>query len=85
MYWLDSQSIPNTPEEEDAYERIDSLKNVPITFWDRFSIFSTRTNLSDNFAINAPLSFYHFNRVEGHALKLGLYVDNYFIQLKLEE
>jgi len=78
IYWLSTQSIPNTDEEDLAYRRIDSISLVPVSFWDRFEILSTRTNFSDNFAINAPLNFYHFNRVEGHSLKLGFYLDEYF-------
>ncbi len=80
LYWLSTQTIPNTNEEDLAYRRIDSISLVPVSFWDRFEILSTRTNFSDNFAINAPLNFYHFNRVEGHALKLGFYLDEYFEQ-----
>ena len=80
LYWVSSQTIPNTLEEEKAYERIDSLSKAPVTFWDRFSFLSTSTYLTDNFATNGTLNLYHFNRVEGHALKLGLYVDDYLDQ-----
>ena len=78
LYWLSTQTIPNTDEEDLAYRRIDSISLIPVSFWDRFEILSTRTTFSDNFAINAPLNFYHFNRVEGHALKLGFYLDEYY-------
>jgi len=78
LYWISTQSVPNTDEEDLAYRRIDSISLVPVSFWDRFEILSTRTYFSDNFAINAPLNFYHFNRVEGHSLKLGFYLDEYF-------
>jgi len=77
LYWVSTQSIPNTLEEDSAYVRIDSISRAPISFGDRFSFLSSRTYLSDNFAINAPLNLYHFNRVEGHSLKLGLYIDDY--------
>ncbi|RLC75110.1 MAG: hypothetical protein DRI61_15470, partial [Chloroflexi bacterium] len=78
LYWVSTQSIPNTLEEDSAYERIDSIDRAPVSFWDRFSFLSTRTYLSDSFALNGSLNFYHFNRVEGHSLKLGLYIDDYF-------
>ena len=78
LYWVSTQSIPNTLEEDSAYVRIDSISKAPVSFWDRFSFLSTRTYLSDNFAINGPLNLYHFNRVEGHSLKLGFYADDYF-------
>jgi hypothetical protein len=78
LYWISTQSIPNTLEEETAYVRIDSISRAPVSFWDRFSFLSTRTYLTNNFAANGPLNLYHFNRVEGHSLKLGLYIDDYF-------
>src|SRR5690606_8426911 len=37
-------------------------------------------NLTEHFSVNAPLAFYHFNRVEGHALDLGLYLAGAFEQ-----
>jgi hypothetical protein len=74
LYWQNTQTIPNTLEETKAYKRIDSLEAVPKTFWDRFSILSTRTPLTDNFSISGPLSLYHFNRVEGSALDFGFYL-----------
>jgi hypothetical protein len=76
-YWLNIQTIPSTSEEESAYKRIDSLKNVPKTFWDDFSILSSRIYLSDNFSVSAPISMYHFNPVEGHALDYGLFLTNF--------
>ena len=76
LYWTKTTTIPNTPEEENAYKRIDSLVNVPLTFWDRFDILSDRIQLGDNFAISAPLAMYHFNRIEGHAIDYSFYVRN---------
>lgn len=80
LYWNSSQTIPNTKEEDRAYNRIDSLRNVPISFWDRFEILSERTYLSDNFAMNAPLNMWRFNRVEGFTPRLGFYIEDYFKQ-----
>jgi hypothetical protein len=76
LYWMNAQTIPNTPEEQLAYRKIDSVSSVPKTFWDRFSFLSTKINWTDNFSTSAPLSLYHFNRVEGHALDFGLYLNN---------
>jgi len=73
-YWLTSQTIPNTIEEQLAYERIDSLKNIPTNFWDDFSIFSTKINLSENTSLSAPLGMYHFNSIEGHAIDYGIWL-----------
>lgn len=73
-YWFTTQTIPNTAEEQLAYERIDSIKNVPKSFWDDFSIFSTKMNLSENVSTSAPLSMYHFNRIEGHSIDYGLWL-----------
>ncbi|NNJ54406.1 MAG: hypothetical protein HKP17_14655, partial [Ignavibacteriaceae bacterium] len=80
IYWTTSQTIPNTIEENKAYQRIDSLRNVPISFWDSFEILSERTYFSENFAINAPLNMWRFNRVEGFTPRLGFYADDYFDQ-----
>jgi hypothetical protein len=80
LFWTSVQTIPNTFEEEKAYKRIDSLKNVPVTFWDQFSWVSTRTYFSENFAINGTLNCWRFNRVEGFAPRLGFYLENYLDQ-----
>jgi uncharacterized protein DUF5686/carboxypeptidase-like protein len=77
-YWMNTQSIPNTLEELEAYERIDSLESIPITFWDRFSFLDTRFQITDNVSITGPLGLYHFNRVEGNALGAGAYTENLF-------
>lgn len=76
-YWKNALTIPNTEEELKAYKTIDSIKVLPKSFWDDFpgNLLNTRLNLYDNFAISAPLSMYHFNRVEGHALDFGFYLD----------
>lgn len=79
-YWLKTPTIPNTLEEQKAYARIDSIENAPKGFWDDFSILNTRIDLSQNISISAPLGFYHFSRVEGHALDFGVFVDDAFNQ-----
>lgn len=79
-YWLTTPTIPNTNEEQEAYTRIDSVENAPKDFWDDFSILNTRISLSKNISISAPLAFYHFSRVEGHALDFGIFVDEAFDQ-----
>ncbi len=75
-YWANTQTIPNTLEEVTAYQRIDSLESIPLTFWDRFSFLSTRTSFTDKFSTIGTLNLYHFNRVEGHALNLGAFLDD---------
>jgi hypothetical protein len=80
LFWTSAQTIPNTVEEEKAYYRIDSLKNVPVTFWDQFSWLSTRTYFSENFSINGTLNFWRFDRVEGFTPRLGFYFENYLDQ-----
>ncbi len=75
-YWSSIQSLPNTPAEATAYERIDSLENIPLTFWDKFSFLSSRIYLTNNFAVSAPLGMYHFNRVEGNTIDFGLFLED---------
>lgn len=77
-YWLVTQTIPNTAEEEEAYKRIDSLESVPKKFWDDFSFLNSRIKLSKNFSVSAPLSMYHFNSVEGHSIDFGVFIDSEF-------
>lgn len=75
-YWITTQTIPSTIEELEAYQRIDSLESIPRKFLDDFNILSTRLRIANNIFISAPLGLYHFNRIEGHALDFGLFVDD---------
>lgn len=77
-YWLTTPTIPNTLEEQKAYSRIDSIESAPKDFWDDYSILNTRISLSKNISVSAPLGFYHFSRVEGHALDFGVFIDDAF-------
>ena len=77
-YWKNIQTIPRTREEAQAYKRIDSLTNVPRTFWDDFSPLSTTIDFSNEFSTSAPLGMYHFNRVEGNALSFGIFLRRAF-------
>jgi hypothetical protein len=79
-YWLTTPTIPNTLEEQEAYTRIDSIESAPKDFWDDFSFLNTRLSLTNNISISAPLAFYHFSRIEGHALDFGVFVDDAFNQ-----
>lgn len=77
-YWFTTQTIPNTDEEEEAYKRIDSLESLPKGFWDDFSILNSRLKLSKTFSVSAPLAMYHFNRVEGHSIDFGFFINDEF-------
>lgn len=78
LYWGETITIPNTAEEDSAYKRIDSVSNVPRTFWDDFSILGSRVYFDDSFAVSGPLSWYRFNRVEGSVLDFTFYLDDAF-------
>jgi len=78
LYWNNALTIPNTDEEDSAYKRIDSISNVPRTFWDDFSIFGSRVYFDDSFAVSGPLSWYRFNRVEGSTFDFTFYLDDAF-------
>jgi hypothetical protein len=80
LYWSSAQTIPNTNEEETAYERIDSLQQLPFSFWDQFSWLSTRTYFSEYFSINGTLNCWRFNSVEGFTPRLGFYLEDYLDQ-----
>ncbi|MCL5030782.1 MAG: DUF5686 and carboxypeptidase regulatory-like domain-containing protein [Bacteroidetes bacterium] len=74
LYWQNAQTIPNTNDEQAAYERIDSVSKIQEKFHFKFSPLSSRIDLSENFSVSAPLAMYHFNRVEGHAIDFGLFL-----------
>ena len=76
LYWSNTQTIPNTLEELEAYKRIDSVESIPRTFWDDFSFLSTKTKITDKFSSIGPLGLYNFNKVEGHSLNIGAYLNN---------
>ncbi len=78
LYWTSTQTIPSSKEESESYKRIDSIKSIPRTFWDDFSILSTRMRLADNFEVTAPLGIYHFNSVEGHTIDYGFFLNDAF-------
>ncbi|MCH7723950.1 MAG: carboxypeptidase-like regulatory domain-containing protein [Bacteroidetes bacterium] len=78
LYWEKTITIPNTDEEDFAYKRIDSVSNVPRTFWDDFSILGSRVYFNDSFAVSGPLSWYRFNRVEGNVLDFTFHLDDAF-------
>ncbi|MDH3269187.1 MAG: DUF5686 and carboxypeptidase regulatory-like domain-containing protein, partial [Ignavibacteria bacterium] len=80
LYWTSAQTVPNTTEEESAYNRIDSLQRLPFSFWDQFSWLSTRTYFSENFSINGTLNSWRFNSVEGFTPRLGFYLEDYLDQ-----
>ncbi|MCH7770961.1 MAG: carboxypeptidase-like regulatory domain-containing protein [Bacteroidetes bacterium] len=78
LYWEKTITIPNTDEEDFAYKRIDSVSNVPRTFWDDFSILGSRVYFNNSFAVSGPLSWYRFNRVEGNVLDFTFHLDDAF-------
>jgi len=78
LYWVNTITIPNTEEEELAYKRIDSLDNIPRSFWDDFSVLSSQIYFDDKFSISGPLSWYGFNRISGHNLNFSLFLDDAF-------
>jgi hypothetical protein len=68
-YWNNQQSIPMTPEELTAYEKIDSLKSAPKGFiYNAAKIFSAQYQLDDHYSVSGPFGIYQFNHVEGHTL-----------------
>ncbi len=69
VLWADQRAVPFTPEEETAYNKIDSLRSRPKGFiYKAAQIFSPQYRLSNHFSISGPLGIYQFNHVEGHTL-----------------
>lgn len=77
-FWKTIQGIPSSEEESEAYSKIDSVKKAPKSFFEKISLLSPRTRMNDNLSIPGPMDIYHFNRVEGHALGFGLYINDEF-------
>ncbi len=67
-YWRNTQTIPASFYEIEAYRRIDSLESLELTFWDRFSLLSDKFYINDNFYLPGVTSLYHFTNVEGHSI-----------------
>ncbi len=66
--WNAGQTIPLTPEEVQAYKRIDSLENVPKPFGRQL----LRAGLGLTYLLTVGEErIFHFNRVEGPYLGLG--------------
>jgi len=78
LYWKNTQTLPYTKQELEAYKRIDSLERKPKSFGDKFSFLSSRVSLSKNVFFTGPLSLYSFNKVEGHRINLGFYTKDLF-------
>lgn len=75
-YWKSNQTIPNTFDELIAYKKIDSLEHIKRSFWQNNSLFSPRWYFSDIYSITAPLGIYNFNKVSGHQLNFGFFIEN---------
>lgn len=68
-YWQSQQSVPLTPEEFTAYQRIDSIQRAPKGFvYNAAKIFAPQYRLDDQYSISGPFGIYQFNHVEGHTL-----------------
>jgi len=65
-YWQSIQTLPVSTEETRAYNKMDSLTNLPFNFWDNFSLLSSKYSLGKNYSISALLGMYGFNKIEGH-------------------
>ncbi len=75
-YWNSIKAIPNTMQEEIAYNRIDSLSRVAKTFGQDFSLLAPSLQVNKNFSITGPLTLYSFNKIQGHTLNLELFFND---------
>jgi hypothetical protein len=72
IYWSKQQVIPLTPEEIQAYRRIDSIMtHTGILSRILLSLFKIPIKLK-KFPFTSLSDFYHFNKVEGSYLGIGL-------------
>ncbi len=77
-YWSRVRKTPITKEEQLAFRELTGSNYFSNKFERRYSLLSKRIYLTDNLYLNAPPAIYHFNRIEGHALDLGLHLNNAF-------
>lgn len=75
-YWNSIKTIPNTIQEEIAYNRIDSLSRVAKTFGQDFSLLAPSLQLNKYISITGPLTLYSFNKIQGHTLNLELFFND---------
>ncbi len=75
-YWNRVRKTTITEEQQLAFQELDGSNYFSNRFEKRYSIISKKIYLSDNLYVSAPPAIYHFNRVEGHALDLGLHFNN---------
>lgn len=78
LYWKNTQTLPNSDEELNAYKHIDSVEAQTKGFWDNFSFIAPTININKNWSIDGPLNTYSFNRVEGHTVNFGTSVFDLF-------
>lgn len=70
--WQKEQILPLTHQEVLAYARLDSLaRNLPF-FWKAVLFLSQLPSQSQSWPVTSISDFYHFNRVEGSYLGIGL-------------
>ncbi len=75
--WNSRQVLPLTREEVRAYERLDSLtRNLPL-FWKALLYLTRLPDQSVSLPFTSFSDFYHFNRVEGNYLGVGLTSGSY--------
>lgn len=68
LYWRENQLIKNSSEEKKAYSTIEKETEKKER---SLNIGLTSINYGTHFSSN-PLNYYHFNRVEGNALRFNL-------------
>ena len=70
--WKKQQILPLTREEARAYQRLDSLTRSLPLFWKALLYLTRLPNQSVSLPFTSFSDFYHFNRVEGNYLGVGL-------------
>ena len=80
LYWENARHEELTDKEDSIYSMIDSIKNVPIfrTFADVLTTFVTGYYVKNKFEYGPYYTFYSFNEIEGHRLRLGGRTSNDF-------
>lgn len=79
-FWKTARHEELTKKEEDIYQMVDSIKEVPVfkTFVDLVTMFVSGYWVRGNFEFGPYYTFYSFNAVEGNRVRIGGRTSNKF-------
>lgn len=79
-FWQEKRHAKLTQKEQNIYNMVDSIKNVPLftNFVDAITLFVTGYYVRKNFEYGPYYTFYSHNPIEGHRIRFGGRTSNEF-------